>query len=198
MLYLCEFSFRFVPLFVGSHLLFRPPSVGLTFHINPNLAILLYTYGFHFIHPIHLMLTNDFPVILCFNSAYLLQRGLKNITVVKFTLLTGHDGSMCNVDQWVTMCNQISDIDPNCFSIKINTNQSWSIWINSYIFFSMPIKARSRAPWSPLKCTDPALRNIEKNWCIDRLWSLLRTTGTPRPHVLSMQMSYLHNHPESQ
>ena len=37
--------------------------------------------------------------------------------------IPGYDSSVCNVDQCGSMCDQICNTDPKCFSIKINADQ---------------------------------------------------------------------------
>ena len=67
-------------------------------------------------------------------------------------IMSGHDGSMCNADQYGSMpikkCMEM-------IAMPINVNQFQSIILNVSQFFSMPINAGS----SP----DPALIGIEQH-----------------------------------
>ncbi len=61
--------------------------------------------------------------------------------------MTGHAGSMINADQYRSMPDQISGIDPKCISIKINANQSTLIFIDQH--------------WCQCHRFDPALIDID-------------------------------------
>ncbi len=95
-------------------------------------------------------------------------------------LITGHTVSMINADQYRSMTDQFSEIDPKYSSININANQWRSISINTSQFFSMAINADqcwSMPPWSPLATIVFQFDLILINWHwtaligIDERWS---------------------------
>ena len=135
--------------------------------------------------------------------------------------MSGHDGSMCNADQYGSMGDQILSIDLKCFSIKIIVDQCRSIWINSSQFFSMLFNADQRwirgclirieRHWIPLNFIDPhwstlisidwhwylfGLIHIELHWSakisIDPHWSALDIYLSPGLYLRFIII--IHNH----